>query len=57
MIKKYQRKGTSQEKRQEIIDIYIYIYFYISRRKTENYWYSKINYNSIVMEYQKQYFF
>ena len=29
------------------------IYIYISRKKLKTYWYSMMNYNSIIMKYQK----
>ena len=36
-----------------IINKYLKKYIYIYERKTKNYWYSEMNYNSIIMEYQK----
>ena len=36
-----------------IINTCLRKYIYIYERKTKNYWYSEMNYNSIIMEYQK----
>ena len=47
---KYQK---SHNKIMRMIKKWLKKYTYISRKKLKTYWYSMMNYNSIIMKYQK----
>ena len=47
---KYQK---SHNKIMRMIKKWLKKYIYISRKKLKTYWYSMMNYNSIIMKYQK----